>query len=245
MQWFDNNEFWDDMYPFLFKEERYKNTEQEIDFVLSQVQNPVRSILDLCCGPGRHSISLAKRGYKITGVDRTSDYLKIATEGSSKEQVEIEWIQEDMLSFLRPDFFDLIISMFTSIGYYENESDNLKVFKNMYDNLKPGGTVFIDTIGKEIIAENFHETNIEELPGGIMLVQYSKITADWKGNQNKWILIKNGEVKTFEFSLSIYSGIELKNILLNSGFKNVSLFGDFEGNEYTKGASRLIAVAYK
>ena len=245
MQWFDNNEFWDDMYPFLFKEERYKNTEQEIDFVLSQVQNPVRSILDLCCGPGRHSISLAKRGYKITGVDRTSDYLKIATEGSSKEQVEIEWIQEDMLSFLRPDFFDLIISMFTSIGYYENESDNLKVFKNMYDNLKPGGTVFIDTIGKEIIAENFNETNIEELPGGTMLIQYSKITGDWKGNQNKWILIKNGEVKTFEFSLSIYSGIELKNILLNSGFKNVSLFGDFEGNEYTKGASRLIAVAYK
>lgn len=245
MEWFDNNEFWDDFFPFFFKEERYENTEREIDFIISQVQNPVSSILDLCCGPGRHSIPLAKRGYKVTGLDRTSAYLKIARERSSIEKVEIEWFREDMLNFLRPDYYDLIINMFTSIGYYENESDNLRVFKNMYNNLKAGGTVFIDTIGKEILAENFRQSNIEELPDGTMLIQYSKITDDWNGNKNKWILIKNGEVKTYEFSLAIYSGVELKNILTSTGFKNVRLLGDFEGGSYTKGASRLIALGEK
>ena len=61
----------------------------------------------------------------------------------------------------------------------------------MYDNLKQGGILFIDTISKEIIAETFHESNIEEGPDGSMLIQHSRIMSDWRGNQNKWILIKS------------------------------------------------------
>ena len=78
-----------------------------------------------------------------------------------------------------------------------------------------------------------------------MLVQRPTLLDDWTRIASEWTLIKDGRSKSFNFEHTIYSGRELKDCLLNSGFKQVRLFGSLRGAPYDLEAVRLIAVAYK
>ena len=74
--WHEDDNFWETMAPKLFPEERMKFTPKEVDKIISLLEiSPDAYILDLCCGPGRHSLELARRGFKVLGVDRTLKYL--------------------------------------------------------------------------------------------------------------------------------------------------------------------------
>ena len=76
--------------------------------------DPGASILDLCCGPGRHSLELSRRGFSLTGVDRTKSYLEKARKQAETEGLKVEFIQEDMRSFCKSNTFDVVINLFTS-----------------------------------------------------------------------------------------------------------------------------------
>jgi 2-polyprenyl-3-methyl-5-hydroxy-6-metoxy-1,4-benzoquinol methylase len=63
----------------MFSARRMSAAPGEIDDLLALVAlAPGARVLDLCCGPGRHSIELATRGYRVTAVDRTRPYLDTA-----------------------------------------------------------------------------------------------------------------------------------------------------------------------
>src|SRR5690349_17239213 len=72
------------------------------------------ALLDLCCGPGRHSVPLAKQGFTVTGVDRSAFLLGKAKAYGEREQVNVTWIKEDMRRFVQPGTFNLAMSMFSS-----------------------------------------------------------------------------------------------------------------------------------
>jgi 2-polyprenyl-3-methyl-5-hydroxy-6-metoxy-1,4-benzoquinol methylase len=60
-----------------------KETPSQVDTILSLGPIPDNaSVLDLCCGPGHHSLELARRGFRVTGVDRTRAYLDAARRAS-------------------------------------------------------------------------------------------------------------------------------------------------------------------
>jgi ubiquinone/menaquinone biosynthesis C-methylase UbiE len=65
---------------------------------------------------------LRKKGFRVTGVDRTAFLLEKARMRAAVAQVEISWVLQDMREFVRPDAFDPIISMSTSFGYFEDRS---------------------------------------------------------------------------------------------------------------------------
>ena len=93
--WYDQDEFWAATAPVLFHQRRWDKAPEEIDCVISLLgMAPGSRILDLCCGPGRHSLELARRGYKVTGVDRTTLYLEEANARAKKENLEIEFVNE-------------------------------------------------------------------------------------------------------------------------------------------------------
>lgn len=76
--WYEQDVFWKTFESYMFDEKR-KITPKEIDGVISLFGlKRGEHVLDLCCGPGRHSLELARRGFKVTGVDRTSSYLRKA-----------------------------------------------------------------------------------------------------------------------------------------------------------------------
>jgi SAM-dependent methyltransferase len=244
-EWFDDDSLWRDMYPILFSAKRIADATDEIDKVITLVAPKGKSVLDLCCGPGRCSIALAKRGFKVTGVDRTKYLLDKAKASAKLAKVKIEWIQADMRDFVRPESFDFLLSMYTSFGYFDDKREDMTVLKNMLTSLRPGGTCVIEVGGKEWLAKVFQPTTSRVLPNGTMLVERHEIFDDWTRIRNEWILIRKGRVKTFRFHHTIYSGLELRERLEQAGFADVKLYGGLDGRPYDSNAQRLVAIGRK
>ena len=70
-EWFDDDAFWRELYPFIFPDRRFAEAPAEVEKALALTKPAGKRALDLCCGPGRCSSALAGRGYAVTGVDRT------------------------------------------------------------------------------------------------------------------------------------------------------------------------------
>jgi SAM-dependent methyltransferase len=153
-----------------------------------------------------------------------------------------------MRDFLRPGAFDLILNLYTSLGYFDNKEEDVQVLRNMFANLKPGGKCVIEVAGKEFLARNMNTTRHELLLNShrkTRLVRSEEVFDDWSRVRVEWILIRNGNAKTFRFHFTIYSGQELKDRLATAGFRHVKLYGNFDGDDYGPATKRLIAVAEK
>jgi len=244
-EWFDDDSFWRDMYPFMFPEGRFAGAAAEVEKALNLAKPKGKAVLDLCCGPGRCSVALAKAGFKVTGVDRTKFLLDKARARARAAKKKIEWIQMDMRDFVRPEAFNLILSMFTSFGYFDDKDEDLQVLGNMLTSLKPGGVFLVDVMGKERLAGILQPTTSDVLPDGTKLVQRHEIFDDWTRIRNEWILLRKGKAKSYKFHHTIYSGQELKDRMVRAGFAEVKLYGNLDGDDYGTNAQRLIAVARK
>ena len=243
--WFADESFWKTFYPVLFTKERFEVAGEQIDKILALVGFKGNSILDLACGPGRHTMALASLGFKVTGVDLSPFLLGKARQRASEASVEIEWIHEDMRNFKRSGGFDLALSLFTSFGYFEDPKDDLKVLRNVYQSLVNGGVFLIDIVGKEWLARHFVATSSHKLPDGSLMIERREILDDWSQIHNRWILLREGIAVEYHFRHRLYSAQELKDRLEQTGFDQVRIYGDLEGNEYGLEAKRLIAVAVK
>jgi SAM-dependent methyltransferase len=92
-EWHEQDEFWEALEGWLFDEERLSETPREVSEAIGLLGlEPRARILDLCCGPGRHSIELARRGYRVVGVDRTARYLEAARRRTAEEGLSIEFV---------------------------------------------------------------------------------------------------------------------------------------------------------
>lgn len=243
-EWFADDAFWAATYPTMFPESRLAQAPTEVERVLALVGQPPMDVLDMACGPGRHCTALAQRGLRVTGVDRSAWLLDKARQRAAQLGATVEWIQQDMREFVRPEAFDLALSLFTSFGFFRDPGENQHVLENLHTSLRPGGSLVMDVAGKEILARVFTPTSAQETPGGL-LVQRRQVINDWSMMRNQWILLARGRQTTFEFEHWLYSGWELKQMLGAAGFADVHLFGDLEGAPYGPAASRLVALARK
>jgi SAM-dependent methyltransferase len=246
--WYDRDDFWETFLPTLFGERRWEAATTEVDDLLKLMAlEPGAQVLDLCCGPGRHSLELARRGFWVTGVDRTAIYLDSARQKAAEEGLEIEFVQEDMRRFSRPGAFDTALNLFTSFGYFEDPADDLQVARNLYTSLKPGGKLVIDMMGKEVLARIFRERDwfwLDEEKNAIMLEE-RQVSQDWGWMENTWMLLHGSERKTYTVSHRLYAGTELASLLRQAGFSSVALFGGLDGVPYDQNARRLAAVAQR
>ena len=227
----------------MFPAEKSTTAQEQVSQILSLTAFESGPILDLCCGPGRHAIELARRGYRVTGVDRTKFLLDQAKERAAKSGQPVEWVQQDMRELVRPNAFGLVVNLWTSFRYFENEADDLRVLSNIFESLWPGGVLVMDLFGKEIMARGLSLTTSTEHPDGRLLVERRKICDGWTRVANEWILIKEGQARSFRFEHTIYSGQELRDRLLGAGFADVKLFGDLAGRPYDWEAKRLVIKA--
>jgi len=244
-EWFDDDAFWRELYPFMFPEQRFTQTREQIEKVLTLAQPSGKTALDLCCGPGRCFIALAQHGFTVTGVDKTKYLLDRARSKARAEKAKIEWVRIDMRDFIRADTFDLVLSMYTSFGYFDDKNEDLRVLDNILTSLKPGGVCLIDLMGKECVARILQPTTSDVLPDGRTLVRRHEIFDNWTRIRNEWILIRKGRARTFKFYHTVYSGQELKDRMAQIGFTDVKLFGNLDGDEYGANAHRLIVVGHK
>ena len=243
--WFENDEFWTRMFPFMFPEASFTAAAENVSKIAALAGINGGSLLDLACGPGRYAIPFALAGFAVTGVDRTRFLLDQARDRATAAGADVHWVEQDMRAFVSPAVFDLAINVFTSFGYFDDAAENRRVLKNVYASLKPGGTFVFDHLGKEILAARYQPTRSESLPGGAVLIHRTEIIDDWSRIESEWILLEGGHASTFRIRHWLYSGREIRELLESVGFTEVSLFGSFDGTPYDPQAQRLIAVAKK
>jgi SAM-dependent methyltransferase len=242
--WHERDDFWETA-P-LFGPESLEAAPQEVDALLPLLGiEPGTEVLDLCCGVGRHSLELARRGYRITGVDRTAAYLRTARQRAATEGLSVEWVQADMREFVRPGAFDAAINLFTSFGYFEDPDEDRRVADNLVRSLKPGGVLVIEMMGKEVLARIFLPRDWQELADGTLFLQERSVKRDWTWMENRWIVIKDGQRFEYAVDHRLYDGAGLRALLLDAGFESVALHGGLDGAPYDTSAQRLVAVARK
>ena len=248
--WFESEEFWAAYAPLMFNEERWAEVPAVVDALERLLRlRPGAAVLDACCGPGRHSLELAARGYSVTGIDITDAYLEAARESALDLDQHVEFLHADIRSFRRPAAFDVALNLFTSFGYFASEAEDLEALRSLRISLKPGGSLVIETNGKETAARDFVAGERFEREGWRIQTRYAVVGA-WEGLLNRWILTRRSpddpsatERVDNSFILRLYSGTELRTALLSAGFATVEIYGSLEGAPYDHRAKSLVAVA--
>jgi len=244
--WYEDDRLWAIMEPVLFTEARIAFTTSEVDSIksLCRIQSD-ETILDLCCGIGRHSLEFSRRGHRVVGVDRTKRYLERARTSAAEEHLDIEFIEDDMRTFYRKKSFDVILSLFTSFSYFDDHEEQMLVLRNIYTSLRAGGRFILESMGKEILARIFLRYSWSEWPHGFMMEEREAIE-NWSKMHNKWIFVeRDGSVHRWDVTHWLYSGSEIKDMLEKVGFSDVKVYGGLDGRPYDLEAERLVVIGTK
>jgi SAM-dependent methyltransferase len=149
-----------------------------------------------------------------------------------------------MREFHRPEAFDLVVSLNTSFGYFEDKDEDRQAVDNVFGSLRSGGGFVMELMGKEVLARIFQPREWGEAAGRLYL-QERKIAPGWDWIENRWIVMEGGHVEEALVTHRLYSGTELKRLLTDGGFASVEVFGSLAAEPYDNTAKRLVVVARK
>jgi SAM-dependent methyltransferase len=252
-EWFNETAFWEQYAPIMFDDAHWSEVPEVADGLTALARLDLYGgapraggprVLDLCCGFGRVSAELARRGFAVTGVDITESYLRTAREDAAWEKLDIEYVSADARTFRRLDFFDIAVNLYISFGYFENPEDDRTVMRNVFESLKSGGVFIIETLGKEIAVRDFVEAEWFERAGWTVLTEYEAVDS-WTRLKNRWILIKDGKRLEKIFTQRLYAASELRQLMFDAGFAAVEIYGNWDESPYDQNAAKLIAVGRK
>ena len=233
-------------------------TELQTSFLIGKLGLKRESkILDLACGQGRISLELARRGYFVLGCDYSEQFVATARSTAQREGLEARFICQDMRSLTYEYEFDVVISIFTSFGFFD-DADNVKALRGISRALKPNGKLLIDINnalsiilalskeGKKDSQTGCIATNKEtELSNGLKV----NIREEWNPITMRWRMTRfwteNGKSRLYETDVRLYLLPELKYLMESSGLRCEKVFGDFGGSEFDSDSKRLIIIASK
>jgi ubiquinone/menaquinone biosynthesis C-methylase UbiE len=212
-------------------------------------------LLDLCCGNGRVSIHMAKKGFKAVGVDISRVFLEDAEKKAREHGVSnlVTFLEGDIRKLVevvktrysRP--FDVLVSAWTSVGFYEKE-DDLSMFKQARQLSREGAILFVaETMHTEYLSIKFAPTSYTELNRFIILKnrKYEPITSQ---ASTSWIFYsKRGRdlelIDKVEITHHVYSLSELSSLLLKAGWKTVASYGNLSTLEPMSPLTHMNIVA--
>jgi 2-polyprenyl-3-methyl-5-hydroxy-6-metoxy-1,4-benzoquinol methylase len=233
--WFDTK-----YYHMLYKNRDENEAELFISNLYSFLNLSNESVLDLACGKGRHSLTLNKLGLKVLGVDLSSQSIACASQ-FKKQNLSFE--VHDMREVIENNSFDVIFNLFTSFGYFDDENDNVKVLRSIYEMLQPNGLLVIDFMNVKKVLSNLvkQERKIEE---GIEFL----LTRNFDGRFITKDIHFQDDNKEFSFQERVraFSYDHFHTMLKSTNFKIEAVFGDFKLNPFNEQLSdRLIIIARK
>jgi len=202
------------------------------------------ALLDLCCGPGRHAVEFAKKGLAVTGYDFSEEYLREAAARAKKKKVSLRLLRGDMRGLRFKGEFDAAVNLFTSFGYFQKFSDDLKTLKGVAAALKPGGLFLLDIVHGDFLESNFRARDWHDQGDQYLLEER---TDDRDGIFNTWTRIpkKGGKILEKDFFTRKYGKKRISAALGKAGLKPLKFWGGFNGRPLSAKTSRLIVLARK
>jgi SAM-dependent methyltransferase len=245
-QWY--REFFDDLYLRVYQPlEAPEQVRREVDFIVKALDLPAGAkVLDLCCGQGRHSLELARRGFQVVGVDLSEALLYAARKRAESEGLSVTFLHCDMREIDFADEFDAVINMFTSFGYLESEAEDEKVLGKVAQSLKSGGKFLLDVVNRDRLVRDFQAREWHAADEGWLVLEERTFDHLSGRMETRWVCVARDGVRYERLSsVRLYTASELRTMLERAGLKVTNLFGDYDGSTYSWDSQRLIVVACK
>lgn len=233
------------IYRHTFTPER---TAKEVAFVERRLELKVGAhMLDLCCGPGRHSVLLAQRGYRVTGLDLSQSYLDLARRAAADHKVALDTVSADMREIPFEDHFDAAINMYSSFGYLESEAEDLKVLESIARSLRPGGRLLLDMLNREWAVANYIQNDWHAEPDGTLYVERRTLDLVSSRMRVRFIVVSptGGRHDSVGHDIRLYTLTEMTRLLERVGLREVEVFGGFDDEQYDIGTRRMVICARK
>ena len=215
--------------------------------VLAEREVPLHAgdrVLDLCCGNGRHSLELVRRGYRVVAVDLSYALLRSGASEAREERLAVRFVQADARCVALQSEFDAVLNFFTSFGYFEADAENALVLENISRLLREGGKFLIDFLNADHVRTHLVPKTQWQV-GSATVREERKIDAA-RETVTKTITIKRDRVeKRYSECVRLYSEGELRQMLEVSGLRVTKVFGDYDGGPVEAGRPRLILVGEK
>jgi len=230
--WFDTP-----YYHILYKDRDYSEAQVFMDNLTNYLNIPERGkILDLACGKGRHSIYLNTLGYQVTGIDLSKQSIAYA------KQFENDMLKFDVHDMTKPypEAFDAVFNLFTSFGYFEDDSCNLKTIASIKAELNEFGFGVIDFMNVDYVIENLVAEDVKTVEG----IDFHQKRSVKDGYIVKDISFKiNGEEHSYQERVKALTLDHFKTLFNEAGVHLLDVFGNYKLQKYhAKTSERLIMV---
>ena len=236
--------FFSDFYlrAYAADEESDKGERQALGAAKLAGAEPGAELIDVPCGYGRHSIPLARAGYKVTGVDRSAALLEEARRRTGHERWP-KFVTADYRELPFPEAsFDAAFNLFSSLGYLPPEED-AKVLAGIARVLRPGGKLVLETMHRDLLVLRWSDSDWRLMgEGRLLLEQRTFDAASGIATTSMTLIDGAGERESRTWSVRVYAVTELLAMLERAGFEEAKSYGDFDGSAFGP-STRLLIVA--
>jgi len=231
-------------------EERTGDADEEVDRLLGLLADEhdrePSSALDVPCGIGRHAVALAERGLDVTGVDLSRPYLLRARERATAVGADPALLAGDMRALPVAGRFDLVVNMWTSVGYYDAATTRA-VLAGFRERVADGGALVLELSNKEGTLANFDDDGVARGDDHLTVEtrEYDPERSRMRTERDVFAATPDGydHVGTMTFAVRLFAPDTLRRWLLDAGFDAVTVYADLEGAELTKESPRMAVVA--
>lgn len=232
--WFDTP-----YYHILYKDRDYAEAQVFMDNLTNYLNIPEKGkILDLACGKGRHSIYLNSLGFNVTGIDLSEQSIAHA------KQFENETLKFDVhdMSKPYPDTFDAVFNLFTSFGYFEDESCNLSTIASIRDVLSDFGFGVIDFMNVNYVIDNLVPEDVKTVEG----IDFHQKRSHKDGYIIKDISFEaDGESFQFQERVKAFTLEDFEALFEKAGVHLLDVFGDYKLRKYHPQTSERLIMIFK
>ena len=201
------------------------------------------SVLDLCCGFGRHTLAMRERGLDALGLDLSMDLLREARTLENGALLEGRLIRGDAAALpFRRGNFDGVVNLFSSFGYF-GELGDARMLSEIARVLKPKAIAILDMMNPAYVRANLRAHSSRE--GQDFLVRETRTLADGGRRVTKEVELRlpEGGIRHWREDVRLYEASEMRLLLLGRGLSVETVHGDFDGQTFGPESPRMLICA--
>ena len=234
--WFDTP-----YYHLLYNNRNDAEAQNFISNLVNVLKLPkTAQVLDVGCGKGRHSRYLAHLGYTTTGIDLSPHSI---TEAQKDMLPNLNFEVWDMRKVYKEAYFDLVVNLFSSFGYFDNEQDDQNAICAMASDLKPGGTLVMDYMNAECTIKTMQSRHIIDR-GEVQFHIKKKIEDGFIKKEIEFLA--DGQNLHYQEQLKLIKPEQFKKLFAGADLSIKHVFGNYDLEPFDPSKStRQVIVAEK
>lgn len=223
-EWWQDEQFWRDVGPYLFNAHVLSNAESEVEDILDSVDVPDNAmILDVGSGIGRLTFPLLKLGHQVVGVEICNDFRRRARTRAAQLGLKLDIRHQGIIELsesFQPEF-DLVLSVFSGIGYFADPVCDMLAVKSMISALKPGGTLYIQTRHPKVTSGRISHSS--QVGTCVETRRYARETGVMT---TTWSVTEGARSRVHRSSVRVYSKSDLRGLLEFCGMQDVVVYDE-------------------